>query len=176
MERKNRIVLLRLQKNHLPLSFAVKATCFTQYLSYLKFKIQKEVHLSEMTSYKIHNLGIFWCWKWLSEMIWVAIYFILWMNFNNSQTKKITWVLNYTLRHNRLLSPNWIYIRMWFHELLLHYHLEVQANPPKNGQKNRRYFLASMGKTGLSHDIFFNFSLWPFEVVEVKVWLLTSKR
>ena len=29
-------------------------------------------------------------------------------------------------------------------------------------------FLASMGETGLSHDIFFKFSLWPFEVVEVE--------
>ena len=28
-------------------------------------------------------------------------------------------------------------------------------------------FLASMGETGLSHDIFFKFSLGPFEVVEV---------
>ena len=29
-------------------------------------------------------------------------------------------------------------------------------------------FLASMGETGLYHDIFFKFSLWPFEVVEVE--------
>ena len=29
-------------------------------------------------------------------------------------------------------------------------------------------FLASMGETGLSHDIFFKFSLWPFEVVEAE--------
>ena len=29
-------------------------------------------------------------------------------------------------------------------------------------------FLASMGQTGLSHDIFLKFSLWPFEVVEVE--------
>jgi hypothetical protein len=29
-------------------------------------------------------------------------------------------------------------------------------------------FLASMGETGLSHDIFFKFSLRPFEVVEVE--------
>ena len=29
-------------------------------------------------------------------------------------------------------------------------------------------FLASMGETGLSHDIFFKFSLGPFEVVEVE--------
>ena len=52
-------------------------------------------------------------------------------------------------------------------------------------------FLASMGETGISHDIFFKFSHRPFEVVEVewqsncdlemlhlflKVWLLTLKR
>ena len=29
-------------------------------------------------------------------------------------------------------------------------------------------FLASMGGTGLTHDIFFEFSLRPFEVVETK--------
>ena len=29
-------------------------------------------------------------------------------------------------------------------------------------------FLASMGETGLSHDIFFEFSLRPFEVVEAE--------
>ena len=29
-------------------------------------------------------------------------------------------------------------------------------------------FLASMGKTGLTHDIFFEFSLGPFEVFEAK--------
>ena len=29
-------------------------------------------------------------------------------------------------------------------------------------------FLASMGETGLNHDIFFEFSLRPFEVLEAK--------
>ena len=29
-------------------------------------------------------------------------------------------------------------------------------------------FLVSMGKTGLSHDIFFKFSVGPFEVVEAE--------
>ena len=29
-------------------------------------------------------------------------------------------------------------------------------------------FLASMGKTGLTHEIFFEFSLGPFEVVEAE--------
>ena len=29
-------------------------------------------------------------------------------------------------------------------------------------------FLESMGKTGLPHDIFFKFSVGPFEVVEVE--------
>ena len=36
----------------------------------------------------------------------------------------------------------------------VHYHLEVQANPNKIVQKTM-LFLASMGKTGLTHDIFF---------------------
>ena len=47
-----------------------------------------------------------------------------------------------------------------------HYHLEVQANPKKIVQKKPMLFLASMGKTGLSHDVFFKFSVWPFEVIE----------
>ena len=38
---------------------------------------------------------------------------------------------------------------------LVHYYLEVQANPKRNGTKKPMLFLASMGKTGLSHDIFF---------------------
>ena len=29
-------------------------------------------------------------------------------------------------------------------------------------------FLASMGKTGLTHDIFFKISVGPFEVIEAK--------
>ena len=48
-----------------------------------------------------------------------------------------------------------------------HYHLEVQANPKKMLKKNDA-FVASMGITELSHDIFFKFSLRPFEVVEVE--------
>ena len=48
-----------------------------------------------------------------------------------------------------------------------HYHLKVQANP-KNMQKNPMLFFASMGETGLSHDIFFKFSLGPFEVAEAE--------
>ena len=35
-----------------------------------------------------------------------------------------------------------------------HYHLEIQANPQKMAQKDDA-ILASMGETGLSHDIFF---------------------
>ena len=54
-----------------------------------------------------------------------------------------------------------------------HYHLQVQANPQKNCTKNQMLFLASKGETGLSHDIFFEFSLRPFQVVEVKGrWML----
>ena len=39
--------------------------------------------------------------------------------------------------------------------LYVHYHLQVQANQKKNCTKKPMLFLASMGKTGLSHDIFF---------------------
>ena len=49
-----------------------------------------------------------------------------------------------------------------------HYHLQVQANSKKNCTKKQMLFLVSMGKTGLSHDIFFEFSVGPFEVVEVE--------
>ena len=35
-----------------------------------------------------------------------------------------------------------------------HYHLQVQANPKKIVQKKPMLFLASMGETGLTHDIF----------------------
>ena len=38
----------------------------------------------------------------------------------------------------------------------------------KNGTKKPMLFSASMGKMGLSHDIFFKFSVGPFEVVEVE--------
>ena len=51
---------------------------------------------------------------------------------------------------------------------ILHYHLQVQANPKKYGTKKPMLFLASMGKTGLTHEIFFEFSLGPFEVVEAE--------
>ena len=51
--------------------------------------------------------------------------------------------------------------------LIEHYHLQVQANPKKMAQKTM-LFLASMGKTGLTHDIFFKFSVGPFEVVEAE--------
>ena len=47
-----------------------------------------------------------------------------------------------------------------------HYHLQVQANPIL--QKKPMLFLASMWETGLTHDIFFEFSLGPFEVVEAE--------
>ena len=41
------------------------------------------------------------------------------------------------------------------HAQPIHYNLEVQANPKKNGTKKPMLFLASMGETDLSHDIFF---------------------
>ena len=51
---------------------------------------------------------------------------------------------------------------------LIHYHLEVQANPKPMAQKKWMLFLASMRETVLSHDIFFKFSVRPFKVVEVE--------
>ena len=49
-----------------------------------------------------------------------------------------------------------------------HYHLQVQANSKKIAQKKTMLFLASMGKTGLTHEVFFEFSVGPFEVVEAE--------
>ena len=50
---------------------------------------------------------------------------------------------------------------------LVHYYLEVKANPKINGTKNDAIF-SIYGKTELSHDFFFEFSIGPFEVVDVK--------
>ena len=44
---------------------------------------------------------------------------------------------------------------LWVHTYSQHYHLEVQANTKKL-YKKPMLFLASMGETGLSHDIFLN--------------------
>ena len=52
--------------------------------------------------------------------------------------------------------------------LYVHYHLQVQANPKKIVQKKTMLFLASMGETGLTHYICFEFSLGPFKVVEAE--------
>ena len=49
-----------------------------------------------------------------------------------------------------------------------HYHLQVEPNPKKNCTIKPILFSVSMGKTGLTHDIFFEFSLGPFEVVEAE--------
>ena len=52
---------------------------------------------------------------------------------------------------------------------LKHYHLEVQANPPKKKLHTKNIATFSInGKMGLSNDFFFKFSLRPFEVVEVE--------
>ena len=40
------------------------------------------------------------------------------------------------------------------------------ANPKKNCTKKTMLLFAPMGETGLTQDIFFEFSLGPFEVVE----------
>ena len=55
-----------------------------------------------------------------------------------------------------------------------HYHLQVEANSKKNCTKKPMLFLAALGKTGSSHDIFFKFSLGPFESFDVK-WKLHVK-
>ena len=44
---------------------------------------------------------------------------------------------------------------------------QVQANPKKIAQKRDAIF-SIYGETGLTHDIFFEFSLRPFEVVEAE--------
>ena len=52
--------------------------------------------------------------------------------------------------------------------LVAHYHLELQAKPKQNCPKKTEIFPASMEETELSHDIFFNFSIGPYKIVEVK--------
>ena len=42
------------------------------------------------------------------------------------------------------------------------------GEPKKNCTKKGMLFLAFIGETGLAHEIFFEFSLRPFEVVEVE--------
>ena len=49
-----------------------------------------------------------------------------------------------------------------------HYHLQLKGNSKKMAQKKQMLFLAALGKTGLSHDIFFKFSVGPFELFEVE--------
>jgi hypothetical protein len=46
-----------------------------------------------------------------------------------------------------------IFLKMFLYTL--HYHLEVQVNPKEIGQKKPRLLLASMGETGLFHNIYF---------------------
>ena len=78
------------------------------------------------------------------------------------------WLL---LRYFAPLCPELAYFADFFPETELfhnHYHLQVQANPQKNCTKKPMLFLASLGETGLTHDIFFQFSLRPFEVVEAE--------
>ena len=53
-------------------------------------------------------------------------------------------------------------------KLLKHYHLEVQANPPKKWHKKPMLFLASMGETGISHYIFFNSHLGLLRLLRLK--------
>ena len=125
-------------------------------------------------------------WIWRPEKI----------SFERREVSQELWRPNTTL-FVVTLSINLIMFNFWApitHSF--HYHLQVQTNSKKNCTKKPMQFLASMGKTGLSHDIFFKFSLRPFEVIEVewprlvkfwgrnlesvtlffKVWLLTSKR
>ena len=61
----------------------------------------------------------------------------------------------------------WLLVSFWTVFWNRHYHLQVKANPKKL-YKTRMLFSTSMGETGSCHDIFFKFSLRPFEVVEIK--------
>ena len=64
-----------------------------------------------------------------------------------------------------LCSPNfqgtfWVKVDNTLHKSRL--------TPKKWHKKKTLLLLASMGKTGLSHDIFFKFSVGPFKVIEVE--------
>ena len=71
-------------------------------------------------------------------------------------------------KSNELNNSRFIYCKSVDWANANHYHLQVQANSKKIAQKKSMLFLVSMRKTGLSHDIFFEFSVGPFEVVEVE--------
>ena len=86
-------------------------------------------------------------------------------NIVNLRCKGINTFSNQNL-HQCFRFINFCIKATWYN--LQHYHLEVQANPPKKWHQKAMLFSASMGETGLSHDIFFKFSLGPFEVVEVE--------
>jgi hypothetical protein len=89
-----------------------------------------------------------------------SFYFSVWP-WPLLQTSEVKLLISATTMRFQMLA-NYV-----FHKIYV-YHLEVQANPKKNGTKKPMLFLASMVETGLSHDFFFKFSLWPFEVVEVE--------
>ena len=60
-----------------------------------------------------------------------------------------------TTETSHFLSPNGQdYLLTIMVRYTLHYHLQVQANHKKMYKKTM-LFLASMGETGLTHDIFF---------------------
>ena len=104
------------------------------------------------------------------------------------QKKKIFVVLSIKRRHLLCQVPA--------HIIMIEYNTityKPRLTQKKNCTKKPMLFLASMGKTGLCHDIVFIFSLRPFQVecqsaskfwgcdLEIwqtflKVWLHTSKR
>ena len=133
--------------------------------------------------------------------------FINKMQFIFFVRQKFSWSLCTLIVMRRSLFLNVLSVFIWltkkvttlytFNPTIIHYHLQVQANSKKKCTKKPMLFLASMGKTGLSHDVFFLILIVAFwghwgrmtsdvELVRAvtsifwksypKVWLLTSKR
>ena len=80
-------------------------------------------------------------------------------NIVNLRCKGINTFFNQNL-HQCFRFINFCIKATWYN--LQHYHLEVQANTPKNGTKKDAIF-SIYEETGLSHDISFNFSLGLLE-------------
>ena len=56
----------------------------------------------------------------------------------------------------------------FIHSSLVHYHLQVQANPKKKLHKKTDAIFSIYGKNGINPWHFFKFSLRPFEVIEAE--------
>ena len=93
--------------------------------------------------------------------IWYVVILSEWRGFLFPQAK-------FFLNHDNtkqtklfILTKSKSWVHNFFDPTLLKYET-YNTNPQKMAQKNTMLFLAPMGKTGLSHDIFFQIFSWAF--------------